>query len=237
MSDEKSKSLDVLGIKPISDSINTVVKTGLDFLEVICRPAAEEFGLLLQDRVRYWRAKNSSNILIKAKRNIDIQNNNVDLRASPRIVYNILENGSWIDDDKIQEMWAGLLASACTKDGRDESNLIFIDLLSHLTYSEVRILNYICENAKKKLTKNGLIFSEELLICLDDLQKISGIDDVHQLDRELDHMGSLNLIGGGFSVSSEGFDADIQPTPLALNMYVRCKGHSQIPVQYFNLTK
>ncbi|KAF5421991.1 MAG: hypothetical protein C5S45_02980 [Candidatus Methanocomedens sp.] len=150
MNDEKSQKVDVLGIQPIADSINIVTKTASEFLNLICRPAAEEFGFLLQDRVRYWRIRNLSNIAFKAKGILEIQNDGFDLSASPRIVHNILENGSWIDNDIIQGMWAGLLASACTKEGKDESNLIFIHLLSQLTFSEVKILNYCCEEAEKK---------------------------------------------------------------------------------------
>ncbi len=56
-----SKSLDIFGIKPISDSVNTVVdtttKNASEFLKLICFPAAQEFGLLLQDKVRYWWIK------------------------------------------------------------------------------------------------------------------------------------------------------------------------------------
>lgn len=47
---EDNKSLDVLGVKPIADSVNTVTKGTVDgasaFLSRICLPAAEEFGLL-----------------------------------------------------------------------------------------------------------------------------------------------------------------------------------------------
>ena len=61
MSEEKSKSLDVLGIKPVSESINLVTKAAVDgaseFLRRICLPAASELGLLLQDKVSWWRTK------------------------------------------------------------------------------------------------------------------------------------------------------------------------------------
>jgi hypothetical protein len=185
MNEEKPKSLDVFGLKPVSEGIGAVAKDASEFLKLICRPAAEEFGLLLQDKVRYWRIKNLANITIKTKRIMDKQDGDVNLIATPRIVHSILENGSWIDDDRIQEMWAGLLASSCTKDGKDESNLIFINLLSQLTSSEVKILNYICESAEKKIGKHGLIYANDLLISLKDLQKITGIFDIHHIDREL----------------------------------------------------
>jgi len=245
MNDEKSQKVDVLGIQPIADSINIVTKTASEFLNLICRPAAEEFGFLLQDRVRYWRIRNLSNIAFKAKGILEIQNDGFDLSASPRIVHNILENGSWIDNDIIQGMWAGLLASACTKEGKDESNLIFIHLLSQLTFSEVKILNYCCEEAEKKITHNGLIFAKDFTVNFEILLKLSGVMDIHHLDRELDHLRSLELISitSGFKQiempeepkTSENIDIDVTPTGLALNMYVRCNGSLQTPSEYFGL--
>ena len=244
MNDEKSDNVDLLGIKPIANSINTVVETASEFLNIICRPAAEEFGLLLQDSIRYWRIKNLSNIAIKTKTILNVQDNNIDLSASPRIVNNILENGSWIDDNRIQEMWAGLLASACTKEGKDESNLIFINLLSQLTYSEVNIMNYCCENAEKCITQHGLIFAKDFIINLEILRDISGIIDIHQIDRELDHLRSLELLSpySGFDINQkfdekppQNIEISTTPSGLALNMYVRCNGSLKTTIEYFNV--
>jgi hypothetical protein len=257
MNEEKPESIDILGIRPISDAINTVTETTMkeasEFIGLICKPAAEDFGFLLQDIVKYWRLKNLSIIAIKSKKILNAQNNDIEVSATPRIVNSILENGSWIDNDKIQDMWSGLLASSCTKDGKDESNLIFINLLSQLTSSEVRILNYICNNSEKNLTIHNIISAKKLSISLKDLQEISGVVGIHNLDREIDHLRSLGLLLGGFpgtlkdtinafkrpsdirSKTLEDFEADISPTALAFNMYVRCNGSLQAPIEYFGL--
>ena len=59
MSDDKA--LDLLGIKGLSDSVKATTQGLLDgaaaFLSRVCLPAAEEFGLVLRDRVSAWRAK------------------------------------------------------------------------------------------------------------------------------------------------------------------------------------
>jgi hypothetical protein len=53
MAEDNSKSLDILGIKPIADAVNTVTRDAVEgaaaFLSRICLPAAEEYGLLLPD--------------------------------------------------------------------------------------------------------------------------------------------------------------------------------------------
>src|SRR5262249_40613633 len=96
-----------------------------------------------------------------------------------------------------------------------------------------------------------------------ELEEISGIDDFHRLDRELDHLKALyllinamsaeefipalkgrNLNDSGFRfipASPEGFppedfkQADLAPTPLGLQMYVRCQGLNISPAEYFGL--
>jgi hypothetical protein len=78
------------------------------------------------------------------------------------------------------------------------------------------------------------------MVSLDQLQTITGCNDFHRLDRELDQLRSLSLIGfelgsGGFSQDST--DPDITPTGLALQMYVRCKGFIGAPNEFFGLLK
>ncbi len=232
-----STSLDLLGIKPISESINTVSKGAIEgagaFLSRICLPAAEEFGFLLRDRVSYWRQVQAIKLIQKAERKNKLIPNFDKLHAHPRLVQQIIEQGSWIDVDEIQEMWAGLLNSSCTEDGRDESNLIFINLLSQLTNVQVKILNYSCEMGQKNITSGGWVDAWGPMISVETFQFLTGIDDFHRLDRELDHLRALGLIKHGFDSSST--QADLSVTALALHLYVRCQGSLQSPVEFFDL--
>jgi Abortive infection alpha len=236
MDSKDSQSLDILGIKPIGESISTLTKGAVDgaaaFLGRICLPAAEEVGLLLRDKVSQWRAQNL--VSIAEKTHAKLGDSNVK-HAHPRLLFQALENGSWADADDVQEMWAGLIASSCTEDGRDDSNLMFLNVLSQLTTSQVRILNYGCANCQKFVTHGGgWIQGSPVIIKLEKLQEITRVADFHRLDRELDHLRALDLITGGFPPDST--DADIGPTGLALHLYVRGQGSSQSPVEYFGIT-
>ena len=155
--------------------------------------------------------------------------------AHPRLIAATIEQGSWTDDMTVQEMWAGLLASSCSSDGRDESNLIFISLLSQITGLQVRLLNYACKAVEKSVTSIGLIMPQRknLRINVLELKHIAGIDDIHRLDRELDHLRGLELIDEGFDFVRS--DVDITPTALALNLYVRCQGYIGSPVNFFQV--
>lgn len=235
--DEKSKSLDLLGIKPIGDAVSFIVKGTVDgaaaFLGRICLPAAEEFGLLLRDKVSNWRSQNLVKIAEKAERKLKAEPNAEKRHAHPRLVSLTLENGSWADVDEVQEMWGGLLASSCTEDGKDDSNLIFINLLSQLTNAQVLVLKYGCEEAEKYITQGGWVAANSLVVSLNELIEISGIHDFHRLDRELDYLRAVDLIHIGFPEDST--EADITPTPLALHLYVRCQGSLKSPLEYFGL--
>jgi Abortive infection alpha len=154
--------------------------------------------------------------------------------AHPRIVSKILEEGSWVDDDEVQEMWAGLLASSCGE--ADESNLVFVNLLSQLTSLQVRILQYACKNAPKYCGENELIMSGMgFRIGLEELRAVAGESNIHRLDRELDHLRGLELIHGGFSTDIPPSDPEITPTSLALSLYVRAQGSHESPREFFDL--
>lgn len=232
---EENKSLDVLGIKPIADSVNTVTKGTVDgasaFLSRICLPAAEEFGLLLKDKVSAWRAKNAIKIANKAQDILEKNSPESVISAHPRIIYSTIEHGSWAEDDFMQNLWAGLLASSCTPDGRDESNIILINLLSQLTSSQAKIISYISENTNTYMGSSGFIASDKFCMKASKLHDVSGIEDIHQLDRELDHLRSLELINEGFNVHS--LNADVTPHSLCLQLYARSQGYVGSPIDFY----
>lgn len=258
MAEDKSKSLDILGVKPIADAVNTVTKGMVEgaaaILSRICLPAAEELGFLLQDKVRVFRAKNAAAVVLKAQEKLEATPGGERLHALPRLVGLILEQGSWVELDAVQNMWAGLLATSCTEDGQDDSNLMFADLLSRLTASQCRILDFACREAKKTVAPNGLLVVDlgdalwspngmigglGTVMSLEQLYKVSGTTDLHRLDRELDHLRSLELIlphGGGFSTDSPETTANVTPTSLAIQMFVRLNGFRGDPTEFFGLT-
>lgn len=204
---EEKKSIDVFGVQPIAEAIRTVTKGAVDgaaaFFGRICLPAADEFGLLLRDRVAHWRTLNLVNIAQKTEAILEKQGDKENCHVHPRVIAGILDHGSWHDSDDIQQMWSGLLASSCTSDGRDESSLIFISLLGQITTAQTRLLNHICLAADKKLTLDGLMYAEEVMMSPDKLVRIWNDADLHRIDRELDHLRMIGLIHGGFAFTTE----------------------------------
>lgn len=243
MSEPSGSGFDPLGARAFAEA-GKVVTTGVvngtgAFLSRICLPVAEEFGLLLQDKVRHWRAANASNVLAKAEALVEKRPNASNLHVHPRMLGAILEEAAWADQDTMQTSWAGLLATACSEDGADQSNLIFIKLLAQLTPAEAAIITFACEHAKTQLSENGfLTVLEELRVDATDLMTLTGHADIHRLDLELDHLRELGLLAnGGFGAYlGAPKDANITPSPLCLQFYARMQGFVGSAPDYYGLS-
>jgi len=203
-------------------------------LAKLCYRAADEIGADFSERTSNWRFRNVTTILETTAEKYDEFSKTGKEHAPPRLIHKVLQEGSWADDTHLQKMWAGLLVSSCSQDGRDEGNLIFINILGQLTTLQAKILAYACKNAAVKVTRAGWIVASKILnVDLKTLIAITGVDDFHRLDRELDHMRSLELITVGFRPENQ--NADISPTTLALQMYARCQGFIGSPLQFYGI--
>lgn len=248
----KSKKKGSVIAKPVGSgsALNTVAKGAVDgaaaFLGRICLPAAEEFGLLLRDKVRDYRASNMAKITQEAEEILK-KLENQDIHAHPRLVSSIMEHGSWADEDAIQKKWAGLLISSCDENGTDDSNLIFIDLLSQLSTAQVRVLDHACQHANKIVRSVDVLSCNQYVLSGEQIAEISGVEDIHRIHRELAHLRTLGLVVDGnigekyYLPEGEGVrvkpvtytEAHVTPSDLAFHLYTRSKGFNGSPVEYF----
>lgn len=202
-------------------------------LAKLCYRVADEIGANFGERTSNWRLRNATTILEVTEEKYDAVSKTGKEHAPPRLIHKILEEGSWTDDTNLQKMWAGLLVSSCSHDGRDEGNLVFINILSQLTTLQVKVLDYACKKAKIRVTTAGWITTSNFEVDLNTLVAITGVDDFHRLDRELDQMRGLQLITTGFHPEEQ--NADISPTTLALQMYAKCQGFMGSPLQFYGV--
>ena len=222
-----------------------VIDGAAALLSRLCLPAAEELGLALRDRISAWRARNAVQMLDRANAICNSSESDPTDRLNPRLTLFAIEEASWIDDDQVQAMWAGLLASSTSPDGRSDENLLFMSLLKQLSSFQVQVLRFAVERSRKRVTAQGLVYSEPLLyVPIDRFTDLFGTGDLHRIDRELDYLHDLGLIGntrlfphiaGGIEVGSG--KANLAPTPLALHLYVRGQGSRLSPVEYWDLRR
>ncbi len=98
---------------------------------------AEEVGLLMADKIKVYRLKNWVNVVKKTEKILS-EANLAPNAVPPRIFLPILEASTLENDETLQDLWAGLLASAS-----EDSDLLspsFIETLKQLTPSEAKAL-------------------------------------------------------------------------------------------------
>lgn len=135
----------------------------------------------------------------------------------------------------MQQMWAGLLATACTSDGNDQRNLVFVNLLEQMTSSQAKLLRHACETAHNRKTPQGYIQAGDVIVSNQDAMVLLGTSDIHDADVQLDHLRELGVLSmeGGFHPHSDR--AYITPSALGLHLYVRSNGYNGSPIDYFEI--
>jgi hypothetical protein len=205
------------------------------FLRRISQGAAKEVKQLLRERLSNYRLESAVEIALHAEEMLVFEAGARKMRAHPRLVLRILEDGSWAENERIQQFWSGLLATCCTIGKEDTTNLVFIDLMSQLTPVQARIFASACAQATTYKSEHGTISAKPLICSADEMTQISGLQDLVKIDRDLDHLAELGILvqrnkDGFFSVIQE---ADITPTGLGLALYARCNAHRGSPQDFY----
>jgi hypothetical protein len=200
----------------------------LAFLSRISPAAGEEVRQLLREGLSNYRVESVCEIVCKAESMLSSNPNGDRLLANPRLVVRILEAGSWAADQvATQQLWAGLLASSCTPDGKDESNLAFVDLLSQLAAMHILIFTAACSRATKAQSSLGRIASKNIGCTTQEIMQLTGWRDLIRIERDIEHLYDLGLlqkrVKSAFFVSND--DARISPSSLGLQMFARCSGY------------
>ena len=251
MSDEKSKVGDLLGIAPYGEAIKTVSEESIkgvgNFLSKICMPMADEFGSFLKDKVREWKLKNIIKIIEKSEGKLEYKGGELQLKAHPRVVMEILEGGAVQDNDNIQDMWAGLLASSCNTEANDD-NIIYINILNQLTTTQAKIINYYAINSRKIVNKDGAVQTiSGIVMNANDFFKIAESQDIDKISAEINCLISLQLVETGFGLASGFFNKEktkdpeeilmvgLKLSPLALVLYIKCQGYKGTVKDFFKL--
>jgi len=204
-----------------------IASTASELLEVLCKPAFEQLGFILRDRLLIYRLKNITPILQEARAMLERRGSLGNLKGHPRIAVKIIEEGSLLEDSDLQKMWAGLLASSCTEDGTDETNLIFVNILAQLSSSQARIIRLpFIEGNYSAYQHDGSEYTD-VKRERSELISYSGLPNWGILKRELDHLGSLGLV-------SHSLESNAQRTRIirlhydeaALLLFARCQGYT-----------
>ncbi|WP_298803537.1 hypothetical protein [uncultured Pseudokineococcus sp.] len=98
-------------------------------------PLADEVGANWSEA---YRRHNAAKVARKAAKRLGSQ---LDQPAvvNARVAYRLLQDGSFINDDVMQEYLAGLLAGSRTQAGDDDRASYYVDLVARLPFSQIRL--------------------------------------------------------------------------------------------------
>jgi hypothetical protein len=108
-----------------------------DLIHKLAGPLCEEVGVFLGEKFRAYRTKNVSRIVEKTEHILGTAGLPVN-PVPPRLLLPIIENCSVQDDEILQTLWAGLLATASHQG--NSTLAAYIDTLKQLTPDEARFL-------------------------------------------------------------------------------------------------
>ncbi|MGA8740128.1 MAG: PilZ domain-containing protein [Terracidiphilus sp.] len=200
----------------------------LGFLRHICPPAGEEIEQLLYERRSNKRVASAVAIALKAQELLAQNDKGESTLAHPQLVVRILEDGSWAEDEWIQQRWAGLLATSCTADGQDKSNLVFVEMLDKLTPIHLRILYAACRKGAE-VNSTAESTSKVTIYCTaDELIEAAGTHSLPRIQQTIGHLANFGLLAENnrpsYIHATEKTKTKTTPTSLGLAMFARCSG-------------
>ena len=202
------------------------VAGALAFAQRICPSAIDRVRSLVREGLSNYRIISAAEIALNAERILALTPDADRMHAPANVVLRILEDGSWAETESTQRLWAGLLATSCTVDGGDDSNLVFVEVLSQLTEIHLRVFAAACTRGTKYIAGDDRVAARPIRLSAAEMTQIAGSRDLIRIHRDLEHLSDLGLLS--ITVRSASFapiDAtDITPTSLALDLYARCNG-------------
>lgn len=205
--------------------------SAIAFLARICSEAHQEILLMFGDGLYHERAQRVIDIAIEAASLLPEGTNLDQIHLAPSLLLRIVESCSLSDANEILTFWSGLLASSClTRDNLDTS-MVFIDILSQLNPMQLRTFRAGCDAAVKKRWPGAMDSAPMQIFCTqEEIRKIAGIRNLSHIERDLQHLHSLGLLKETQKARLFGEieQANITPTPFAMQLYSRCCGSSRI---------
>ena len=154
--------------------------------------------------------------------------------VSAKLVLRILEDGSKVDEEQTRRMWAELLAACCGEGAKDVVNLNYASILSRIDAVQMRIFEAACKLAMQVGWEQGLKFRKDLHRDAEEIKKITHLQNLMAIERDLHHLYELGLVElTDRPILCEQVErVNMTPTHLALRLYAQCKGQPEPPEMF-----
>jgi hypothetical protein len=134
-------------------SVAATVENISDIVNKLAGPLSEEVGMLFGDKVRVYRVKNWIRTTLKTERLLREAGLSPNA-VPPRLFLPIMEASSVEENELLQDMWAGLLATASQE--TDDISPSFIETMKQLTPNEARFLQGLYEDSLREMNETML---------------------------------------------------------------------------------
>ncbi|MBN8837704.1 MAG: DUF4393 domain-containing protein [Sphingobacteriia bacterium] len=160
------------------DITSSAVEKGIDlaknFLDKLIIPSVEEAGLLLKEKVTFWKFKNQVKMLNKAK--LYCEKHNINPKTiSLKLLCPLLDYSALEEDEELQDKWAILLANMVDSE-QNIQNHVFPYILSQVSSNEFALLN----NVNNDKIKRKAALTQELKIFIETKQ-----ENIKQLELQI----------------------------------------------------
>jgi hypothetical protein len=130
----------------LMNDLSETINKAADLIHRLTGPVCDDIGAMISDSMKPYRAKNLDNTLRKTGR--ILREAGLPANAVPtRLLFPIVDASSIEDDETLQEMWAGLLATASQQ--TDSVSPSFIETLKQLSPDDARHLEVVCQESVK----------------------------------------------------------------------------------------
>lgn len=164
MSDEEAKAIQEVA-KATGKSVDLVRSTGRFLNDVFGEPI-REFGGVLGDWAQYYRYRNRINIIDKVQAIRDKRSAiGKPVPIPPEFTLPVLEGISLESENRIQDLWAGLIANATDPIKSFRIRKVFLEILRGLEPLDARIMAYLANpelDQRYGFQTDGRLNAEEL---------------------------------------------------------------------------
>jgi hypothetical protein len=202
--------MDIETITGAVEVVKTAVKRVDAFVGKAFGPAFNEFGGWLGDKVKIWRLLNLSETIDKVEQKLpdDVSVENV----RRKLLAEWIDAASLEEDESLQDMWAGLLASAAAG---EEAHPTFTTSLRQMTRLDALILKtaavlepqqpFVPNIIGRKLTELNAVMNEikkstgesfadaEIDVAIDNLSRLSLLQQAGDRDKAFEVMDGRSI--------------------------------------------
>lgn len=123
--------------KVVDPTSSEAAKTGAKLWGDMLGPPARAYGQHLARRIEFWSEdKQARRVLERAALKTDSSEPG---RVPPRVAADVFEKAQWADDEFVAEYLSGVLASARTIEGKDDSAVSWTALVGRMSSDQLRM--------------------------------------------------------------------------------------------------